>query len=178
MQSCLIRLLKLQCLRQERWILASENWDVWGCKSANPVPVVVHWCNLRQLLHSPFEIQKWLKDDPFGSSSWVRVCTCVCLSVRERWRQLSSWSRVVVKITYCWHLICPLLHVSAPLDTIKLRHLRLSEEETNSCGLCVANMLPMDFETRNMGKNWKKKTEEENNILIFPGCETEKWSTC
>lgn len=64
--------------------------------------------------------------------------------------------------------------MSAPLDTIKLRHLRLSEEETNSCGLCVANMLPMDFETRNMGKNWKKKTEEENNILIFPGCETEK----
>lgn len=50
--------------------------------------------------------------------------------------------------------------MSASLDAIKLRHLRLSEEESNSCGLCVANMLPMDFETKNTVKNWKEEGKE------------------
>lgn len=38
-----------------------------------------------------------------------------------------------------------------------MKHLRLSGEESNSYRLCVANMLPMDFETRNTGNIWGEK---------------------
>lgn len=53
------------------------------------------------------------------------------------------------------------------------KHLRLSGEESNSYSLCVANMLPMDFETGNTGRIWKKK-KRGKQYPSFSGL-LEKW---